>query len=57
MARPRKDSIDVPNLYRKKDKRNGKVYYQYKNQVTGRFVSWVLTRIRRSKARLKPIAL
>ncbi|ELZ7198867.1 phage integrase Arm DNA-binding domain-containing protein [Vibrio parahaemolyticus] len=39
MARPRQDSIDVPNLYRKKDKRNGKVYYQYKNQVTGRFVS------------------
>lgn len=39
MARPRQDSIDVPNLYRKKDKRNGKVYYQYKNQVTGKFVS------------------
>ncbi|MGD1456961.1 phage integrase Arm DNA-binding domain-containing protein [Vibrio harveyi] len=40
MARPRTDSkIDIPNLYRKFDKRTEKYYYQYKNPVTGKFTS------------------
>lgn len=39
MARPRKHNIDIPNLYRKLDKRTGKVYWQYFNQLTGTFSS------------------
>ncbi|OEE65899.1 integrase [Enterovibrio norvegicus FF-33] len=36
-ARPRTHAIDVPSLYQKLDKRTGKVYYQYRDQRTGRF--------------------
>ncbi|GDT72984.1 integrase [Escherichia coli] len=35
--RPRKNSTDVAALYEKFDRRTGKVYYQYKNPVTGKF--------------------
>lgn len=38
-ARPRAHKITIPNLYRKLDKRNGKVYWQYKHPLTGRFHS------------------
>ncbi len=38
-ARPRTHNITVPNLYRKLDKRNGKVYWQYKHPLTGIFHS------------------
>jgi Bacteriophage lambda integrase, N-terminal domain. len=39
MARPRKHNISIPNLYRKLDKRNGKIYWQYYNQLEDKFVS------------------
>ncbi|MCS2173082.1 phage integrase Arm DNA-binding domain-containing protein [Scandinavium sp. TWS1a] len=39
MARPRTHNIDIPNLYRKLDKRNGKTYWQYFNQLDGKFSS------------------
>lgn len=39
MARPRKHNISIPNLYRKLDKRNGKVYWQYYNQLDDKFSS------------------
>jgi integrase len=39
MARPREHNVDIPNLYRKFDKRNGKVYWQYFNQLDGKFAS------------------
>lgn len=35
--RPRKNSTDVAGLYEKFDRRTGRVYYQYKNPVTGKF--------------------
>lgn len=38
-ARPRTHKISIPNLYRKLDKRTGKVYWQYKHPTTGRFHS------------------
>lgn len=38
-ARPRKHKISIPNLYCKLDKRTGKVYWQYKHPVSGRFHS------------------
>lgn len=38
-ARPRSHKITIPNLYRKLDKRNGKVYWQYKHPITGKFHS------------------
>ncbi|SQI38141.1 Bacteriophage lambda integrase, N-terminal domain [Providencia alcalifaciens] len=38
-ARPRSHNITVPNLYCKLDKRNGKVYWQYKHPLTGTFHS------------------
>ncbi|MBX9477305.1 site-specific integrase [Yersinia enterocolitica] len=38
-ARPRTHKIIIPNLYRKLDKRNGKIYWQYKHPVTGKFHS------------------
>ncbi|MGT3287118.1 phage integrase Arm DNA-binding domain-containing protein [Yersinia enterocolitica] len=38
-ARPRTHKIIIPNLYRKLDKRNGKIYWQYKHPVTGKFRS------------------
>lgn len=38
-ARPRAHRITIPNLYCKLDKRTGKVYWQYKNPITGRFHS------------------
>ncbi|HEI6817134.1 TPA: phage integrase Arm DNA-binding domain-containing protein [Yersinia enterocolitica] len=38
-ARPRIHKIIIPNLYRKLDKRNGKIYWQYKHPVTGKFRS------------------
>lgn len=38
-ARPRTHKISIPNLYCKLDKRTGKVYWQYKHPVTGRFHS------------------
>ena len=38
-ARPRTHKIIIPNLYRKLDKRNGKIYWQYKHPFTGKFHS------------------
>ncbi|MBN3054917.1 site-specific integrase [Pectobacterium brasiliense] len=38
-ARPRSYKIDIPNLYCKLDKRTGKVYWQYKHPMTGKFHS------------------
>ena len=38
-ARPRTHNINVPNLYRKIDKRTGKVNYQYFNKLTGKWKS------------------
>jgi len=38
-ARPRSHNISVPNLYCKLDKRTGKVYWQYKHPISGRFHS------------------
>lgn len=38
-ARPRSHKIAVPNLYCKLDKRTGKVYWQYKHPLSGRFHS------------------
>ncbi|HCT7981080.1 site-specific integrase [Proteus sp. DFP240708] len=38
-ARPRTHKIIIPNLYRKLDKRNGKIYWQYKHPITGKFHS------------------
>lgn len=38
-ARPRSHNISIPNLYCKLDKRTGKVYWQYKHPVSGRFHS------------------
>lgn len=34
-ARPRSHNIKIPNLYMKLDKRNGKIYYTYRNTLTG----------------------
>lgn len=38
-ARPRTHKITIPNLYSKLDKRTGRVYWQYKHPVTGKFHS------------------
>lgn len=38
-ARPRSHKISIPNLYCKLDKRAGKVYWQYKHPLSGRFHS------------------
>ncbi|WP_032116467.1 phage integrase Arm DNA-binding domain-containing protein [Candidatus Arsenophonus nilaparvatae] len=38
-ARRRSHKITIPNLYRKLDKRNGKIYWQYKHPLTGKFHS------------------
>ena len=38
-ARPRSHKISIPNLYCKLDKRTGKVYWQYKHPLSGRFHS------------------
>lgn len=38
-ARPRSHKISVPNLYCKLDKRTGKIYWQYKHPLSGRFHS------------------
>ncbi|HCQ8222773.1 TPA: phage integrase Arm DNA-binding domain-containing protein [Klebsiella variicola] len=38
-ARPRTHKITIPNLYCKLDKRTGKVYWQYKHPISGRFHS------------------
>jgi integrase len=38
-ARPRSHKISIPNLYCKLDKRTGKVYWQYKHPISGRFHS------------------
>ena len=38
-ARPRSHKISVPNLYCKLDKRTGKIYWQYKHPISGRFHS------------------
>ncbi len=35
--RPRKNSISIPGLYARFDRRTSKTYYQYKNPVTGKF--------------------
>lgn len=35
--RPRKNSINIPGLYARFDRRTDKTYYQYKNPVTGKF--------------------
>jgi integrase len=35
MARPREHNVETPNLYRKLDKRTGKIYWQYYNQLSG----------------------
>jgi len=37
-ARPRKYINNIPNLYQKTDKRNGKTYFTYKHPITGKFV-------------------
>lgn len=37
MSRPRQIKIIIPNLYRRYDKRNGKVYWQYKSPMDGKF--------------------
>ena len=34
-----KNSTDVAGLYEKFDRRTGRVYYQYKNPVTGKKIS------------------
>lgn len=39
-ARPRKHNISIPNLYCKLDKRNSKIYWQYRHPVTGVFVGF-----------------
>lgn len=39
-ARPRKHNISTPNLYCKLDKRNSKVYWQYRHPITGVFVGF-----------------
>lgn len=38
-ARPRAHKISIPNLYCKLDKRTGKIYWQYKHPISGRFHS------------------
>lgn len=38
-ARPRTHKITIPNLYSKLDKRTGRVYWQYKHPLTGKFHS------------------
>ncbi|WP_162287032.1 phage integrase Arm DNA-binding domain-containing protein [Pantoea stewartii] len=38
-ARPRSHRITIPNLYSKLDKRTGRVYWQYKHPITGKFHS------------------
>lgn len=38
-ARPRTHNITIPNLYAKLDKRTGRVYWQYKHPVSGKFHS------------------
>ncbi|HBR4491220.1 phage integrase Arm DNA-binding domain-containing protein [Raoultella ornithinolytica] len=38
-ARPRSHKISIPNLYCKLDKRTGRIYWQYKHPITGRFHS------------------
>lgn len=35
--RPRKNSISIPGLYARFDRRTDKTYYQYKNPITGKF--------------------
>lgn len=36
-ARPRGHRISIPNLYCRLDKRTGKIYWQYKHPLTGKF--------------------
>ncbi|AHM74557.2 site-specific integrase [Yersinia hibernica] len=36
-ARPRTHNITIPNLYAKLDKRTGRVYWQYKHPISGKF--------------------
>ncbi|MFD2177791.1 phage integrase Arm DNA-binding domain-containing protein [Veronia pacifica] len=38
-ARPRTHKIDIPNFYQRLDKRDGRVYFQYRDPRTGRFHS------------------
>ena len=38
-ARPRSHKISIPNLYCKLDKRTGRIYWQYKHPLSGRFHS------------------
>lgn len=38
-ARPRTHNITIPNLYSRLDKRTGRVYWQYKHPITGKFHS------------------
>lgn len=38
-ARPRSHKISIPNLYCKLDKRTGRIYWQYKHPISGRFHS------------------
>ncbi|HCL5283255.1 TPA: phage integrase Arm DNA-binding domain-containing protein [Salmonella enterica] len=38
-ARPRTHKITIPNLYSKLDKRTGRVYWQYRHPITGKFHS------------------
>lgn len=38
-ARPRTHNITIPNLYAKLDKRTGRVYWQYKHPISGKFHS------------------
>jgi len=39
-ARPRKHNLDIPNLYFKLDKRTNKIYWQYRNPVTNKFLGF-----------------
>lgn len=38
-ARPRTHKVTIPNLYCKLDKRTGRIYWQYKHPVSGKFHS------------------
>ncbi|MGL5485047.1 MAG: phage integrase Arm DNA-binding domain-containing protein, partial [Shewanella sp.] len=37
MARPRKTTLTIPNLYCRHDKRTNRTYWQYKNPLDNKF--------------------
>lgn len=51
-----KNSTDVAGLYEKFDRRTGRVYYQYKNPVTGKFHGLEQTKVRQKKSLPQPIS-